>query len=239
VDAANLKVVNLRSGYGSLTVIDGISVHADAGEIVALIGANGAGKSTLLKTVAGLVPHSSGRIFFQGREISRLPAEARASLGLALVPEGRGLFPGMSVEENLALGGHARRLTRAQLRQRVEHVCGLFPVLSERMTAKAGQLSGGQQQALALARAMVGQPDVLLLDEPSTGLAPLVIQEVFTQIRQLKAAGVTIMLAEQNVREALLMADRAYVMKTGRVVLEGSGQSLIQSPEVQKAYLGL
>jgi branched-chain amino acid transport system ATP-binding protein len=233
-----LRVINLQVGYGSLKVIDGLSMHVEAGEVVALIGANGAGKSTLLKSIAGLIPLAGGHLLLRGKDVSRLPAEVRACRGLTLVPEGRGLFPGMSVLDNLRMGGYAQGFNRHELAGRIEQVCALFPILSERPAELARNLSGGQQQALALARALVGKPDVLLLDEPSTGLAPVLVQELFAQIRQLKALGLGIMIAEQNVGEALKSADRAYVMKTGKIVLEGPAERLMQSPDVQKAYLG-
>jgi branched-chain amino acid transport system ATP-binding protein len=233
-----LRIINLRSGYGGLQVIDGVSLHASPGEIVALIGANGAGKSTLLKAIAGLLPANTGRILFQGKDLSRWRAEERAAQGLTLVPEGRGLFPDMTVRENLLMGGYARQAGHRQLNDSVQRVCRLFPVLGERMDERAANLSGGQQQALALARALVGEPVVVLLDEPSTGLAPALVKDLFRQIQQLKAANVAVILAEQNVREALKTADRAYVMKTGRIVLEGTAVELAGSSEIQKAYLG-
>lgn len=233
-----LKIVNLRSGYGSLRVIDGISLHVKAGEIVTLIGANGAGKSTLLKTVAGLLPATEGRVLFEDKDIAGWPAERIAAFGLTLVPEGRGLFPGMTVLDNLRMGGYARHLKARQLDRRVEQACAVFPVLSERLSERAGHLSGGQQQMLALARALVGQPKALLLDEPSTGLAPLLVTEVLQKIQQLKSSGLAILLAEQNVQGALRISDRAYVMKTGRVALDGPAAELMKSEEINQAYLG-
>ncbi|HRY50031.1 MAG TPA: ABC transporter ATP-binding protein [Candidatus Paceibacterota bacterium] len=233
-----LRVINLRSGYGGLQVLDGVSIHVSPGEIVALIGANGAGKSTLLKAIAGLLPVNTGRILFQGKDLSKCRAEDRAAQGLTLVPEGRGLFSGMTIRENLLMGGYARHARQRHLNERVQRVCRLFPVLNERMNERASNLSGGQQQALALARALVGEPLVLLLDEPSTGLAPALVKELFRQIQQLKAARIAVILAEQNVRQALKTADRAYVMKTGKIVLEGPSAVLAGSSEIQKAYLG-
>ncbi len=220
-------------------VVDGISLRVHPGEAVALVGANGSGKSTLLKTIAGLVPAAEGRVLLAGRDVARQPAHRVAAAGCTLVPEGRGLFPGLSVLDNLRLGGYARRLAGRQLARRVERAAGFFPALESRLGQPAGTLSGGQQQMLALARALVGEPQLLLLDEPSTGLAPLVVREIFEKIRGLKQAGVSLMLAEQNVQEALRLAGRAYVMQTGRIVLEGPAAELARSGEVQKAYLGM
>jgi branched-chain amino acid transport system ATP-binding protein len=234
-----LKVVHLACGYGSVRVVHGVSLHVSKGEVIALVGANGSGKSTLLKTIAGLLPPLEGRILLKGKEMAGQPAERIAAAGLTLLPEGRGLFPGMSVLDNLRLGGFARRLSRRAEAERLEMVCSDFPALREKLAQKAGSLSGGQQQMLALARAMVGAPEVLLLDEPSTGLAPMVVAEVFTKIKVLKQAGVTIILAEQNVSRALELADRAYVMKTGRVVMEGPADEVSGADEVQRAYLGM
>jgi branched-chain amino acid transport system ATP-binding protein len=234
-----LKVVHLKSGYHGLMVVDGISLRVHPGEAVALVGANGSGKSTLLKTIAGLVPAAEGRVLLAGRDVARQPAHRVAAAGCTLVPEGRGLFPGLSVLDNLRLGGYARRLAGRQLARRVERAAGFFPALESRLGQPAGTLSGGQQQMLALARALVGEPQLLLLDEPSTGLAPLVVREIFEKIRGLKQAGVSLMLAEQNVQEALRLAGRAYVMQTGRIVLEGPAAELARSGEVQKAYLGM
>ena len=234
-----LRGIHLVSGYGPLKVINGVSMHIKAGELVALVGANGAGKSTLLKTLAGLVAPSEGRLLLDGKDISRFPAHRIARAGLSLVPEGRGLFPELTVRDNLRMGGYARRLAGTALAGRIEAVCAGFPVLGGRMEERAGNLSGGQQQLLAIARALVGQPGVLLLDEPSTGLAPKMITEVFDHIQALKRAGTTVILAEQNVREALRLADRAYVLQTGRVILEGPAAQVAEAAEVQRAYLGM
>ena len=233
-----LKVVHLVSGYGSLRALDGVSLHVKKGEVIALVGANGSGKSTLLNTIAGLIRPSEGRVLLNGKEMAGRSANRVAAAGLTLVPEGRGLFPGMSVIENLRMGGYARRISGGVLARRIETVCAGFPALAAKLPQTAGSLSGGQQQMLALARALVGEPDVLLLDEPSTGLAPLLVAEVFEKIRELKQAGMTIILAEQNVRQALQVADRAYVMRTGRVVMEGPARTVSESDEVRKAYLG-
>ncbi|MGO8678495.1 MAG: ABC transporter ATP-binding protein [Limisphaerales bacterium] len=234
-----LKIIHLYCGYGSLRVVQGVSMHLSRGEVIALVGANGSGKSTLLKTIAGLIPPFEGRILLKGKEMAGQPAERIAAAGLTLLPEGRGLFPEMSVLENLRMGGYARRLSRRAGAERLDVVCSGFPALREKLAQKAGSLSGGQQQMLALARAMVGAPEVLLLDEPSTGLAPLVVEEVFTKIKVLKQTGVAIILAEQNVSRALEIADRAYVMKTGRLVMEGPAAELLRSDEIKRAYLGM
>lgn len=234
-----LKVVHLVSGYGALRVITGVSLHVARGEVVTLIGANGSGKSTLLKTIAGLVAPVEGRVLLKGREMAGRPANAVAAAGLTLVPEGRGLFPGMSVLENLRMGGYARGLGGRRLAERIDTVCAGFPALLEKFEQRAGSLSGGQQQILALARALVGAPEILLLDEPSTGLAPLLVAEVFDRIKELKRGGMTIILAEQNVGQALQVADRAYVMKTGRVVMEGPSSQVAEADEVRQAYLGM
>ena len=234
-----LRVINLQAGYGALTVIDGISLRVEPGEVIALLGGNGAGKSTLLKTIAGLILPKEGRILLKGKPVTGWPAERLAAAGLTLVPEGRGLFPGMSVLENLRLGGYARRLSGRRLAEQVAQMYELFPALAERPGTRAGHLSGGQQQMLALAKALIGSPNILLLDEPSTGLAPLLVAEVFTRIAQLKAAGITILIAEQNVQLALQAADRAYVIENGRIVLSGSASELMESDEVKRAYLGI
>ncbi len=234
-----LRVINLNAGYGALTVIDGISLSVTSGEVVALLGGNGAGKSTLLKTVAGLLAPAEGRILLNGKAITGLPAERIAARGLTLVPEGRGLFPGMSVHDNLRLGGYARGFRGAKLAANIRLAYAMFPALAERPREKAGRLSGGQQQMLALGRALVGEPDLLLLDEPSTGLAPLLVAEVFAIIRRLKEAGKTLLLAEQNVQHALQVADRGYVLENGRIALQGPAGELLASDDVRKAYLGV
>lgn len=233
-----LKVIHLCSGYGPLRVLHGISMNVQKGEIVALLGANGAGKSTLLKTIAGLEPPQEGRIQLEDRDLAGWPAHRIAAQGLALVPEGRGLFPGMSVLENLRMGGYAQKIRGAEMARRVDEACERFPDLKAKLQERAGSLSGGQQQMLALARALTGSPRVLLLDEPSTGLAPLLVAAMFEQIRQLKESGLAIVLAEQNVQGALRVADRAYVLKNGRVVMNGPARDLMDSDEVRQTYLG-
>lgn len=233
-----LKIVHLCSGYDSLRVLHGVSLNVKQGEIVALLGANGAGKSTLLKTVAGLLPPMEGRILFQDRNLAGWAAHRMAAAGVALVPEGRGLFPGMTVRDNLRMGLYGRALTGADIRRRMEQACEAYPDLREKLDQRANELSGGQQQMLALARALISQPRVLLLDEPSTGLAPLLVAEMLKRIESLKTTGMGIILAEQNVQGALRIADRGYVLKNGRIVLEGPSRVLAESEEVRHAYLG-
>lgn len=233
-----IKAVHLTSGYGRLLVLRGVSVHAGKGEIIALVGSNGSGKSTLLKTLAGLITPVEGRLFFEGRDVSRWPAERLVGAGMAFVPEGRGLFPDMSVLDNLKMGVYGRNCGAEQWKKRLDKACADFPVVGEKLGQKAGSLSGGQQQSLALARALIGEPKVLLLDEPSTGLAPKLVSEIFSLILKLKHEGKTVILAEQHVQEALRVADRAYVMKTGKVVLDGPAAQLLESNEIKSAYLG-
>jgi branched-chain amino acid transport system ATP-binding protein len=229
-----LKVRNLRSGYGRLEVIKGVSFHAAPGEVVALVGANGAGKSTLLKTLAGLLPSWSGEIAVQGRPIAGQPAWRGVFNGLTLVPEGRLVFAGMSVMDNLLVGGYRNPDRRAVIGEMLE----LFPRLRERAQQPAGTLSGGEQQMLAIARALAGRPRLLLLDEPSMGLAPLIVRELFGLIRTLRRNDLTVLLVEQNAVAALQVADRAYVLETGAITLEGDAADLRDHPEVRRAYLG-
>ena len=233
-----LKAVNLRSGYGALQVVNGVSLRVQPGEIVALIGANGAGKSTLLKTLAGVIHPTEGRVLLRDQPVAGWPAHKLARRGLVLVPEGRALFPGMTVLDNLRMGGYPKNLGGAALAARIEAMCVRFPALREKLRQRAGELSGGQRQMLAIARALISEPEILLLDEPSTGLAPLLVAEIFECIRQLQQAGISILLAEQNVQGTLRIAQRAYVMQTGRIVLDGPAADLLRSEQIQKAYLG-
>lgn len=234
-----LRIINVSAGYGALRVLDGISLRVEPGEVIALLGGNGAGKSTLLKTMAGVLPPLEGRILLQGKEVTGAPAERMAAAGLTLVPEGRGLFPRLTVLENLRLGGYVRRLTGAALAERIEQAVTLFPILAERRQQHAGSLSGGQQQMLAIAKALIGSPQILLLDEPSTGLAPKLVADVFAKVQLLKETGMTILLAEQHVQHALQIADRAYVLENGRITLSGPAETLLASHDVQRAYLGM
>jgi branched-chain amino acid transport system ATP-binding protein len=224
----------MRCGYGSLAVIKGVSLHVEQGEIVSLIGANGAGKTSLLKAIAGLLPSWAGSICLDGRDVTGAPAWRGVSRGVVLVPEGRGIFADMTVMDNLILGGYRNRDRRLA----IDRVLERFPRLRERQRQVAGTLSGGEQQMLAIARALVGMPRLLLLDEPSMGLAPLIVKDVFEIVRGLRSQGVTVFLVEQNAVAALGIADRGYVLETGEVILEGSGESLRENPEVKRAYLG-
>ncbi len=234
-----LKIRNLYAYYGSVTALSGVTCHIKEGEIVALIGANGAGKTTLLNAICGLV-RKKGEVAFQDREVSRLPAERLVGLGISQVPEGRQLFAPMTVAENLELGAYLRygRQAKADISDDLERVFRLFPVLKERQTQQAGTMSGGEQQMLAIARALMARPRLLLLDEPSLGLAPLVVEDILATINHLKAEGMTILLVEQNARAALKVAERAYVLETGRIILSGSAQDLLADRQVTRAYLG-
>ena len=236
-----LEARGLTAGYGDLTVLHGIDLHVAAGEIVALIGANGAGKTTLAKTISGLLPVRRGRIVLDGRAIESLPPRARVRLGIAHVPEGRQIIGGLTVGDNLRLGAYAvrRRLGAAGIARRLEAVCRHFPALTERLDTPAGNLSGGQQQMLAIARALMIEPRVLILDEPSLGLSPRLVAETFGLIAALRAQGLAILLSEQNAQLSLAIADRAYVIETGRVALEGSGAELLGRAEVAARYLGV
>jgi branched-chain amino acid transport system ATP-binding protein len=236
-----LKVRNLEAGYGALRVLAQVSLHVAAGEIVTLIGANGAGKSTLLRALCGLLAPSGGEVVFNGRSIRGLPAERVVDLGIALVPEGRQVFAAMSVEENLLLGGYvaARRGREGRgAPAALAQVYDLFPVLRERTAQLAGTLSGGEQQMLAMGRALMTDPRLLMMDEPSMGLAPLIVRDIFRAIQRLRDEGRTVLLVEQNARAALRIADRGYVIETGRLVLEGEAGFLLGDREVQRAYLG-
>jgi branched-chain amino acid transport system ATP-binding protein len=234
------RVRNIRAGYDGLEILHGVSLHVDAGEIVTIIGANGAGKSTLLNALAGIMRPFSGSALFAGGEISGLPAESVAARGCLLVPEGRQIFGDLTVWENLLLGAYlrARRDGRRKIEKDIEEVCLLFPILAQRREQAAGTLSGGEQQMLALGRALMARPSLLMLDEPSIGLAPLVVREIFKVIVTLRGQGVTVLLVEQNARAALSIADRGYVMETGRILVEGSAEELRGNHDVRRAYLG-
>ncbi len=232
-----LSVNDLHVRYGSIEVLKGISLKVRRGEIVALIGANGAGKSTTLMAISGIVPASKGSIRFSGKEINTLPSEQRVARGITQVPEGRRLFPRMTVKENLGIGG-ALRSDRAEMEKDMEWVLKLFPVLKKRVSQLAGTLSGGEQQMLALARGLMAKPELLLLDEPSLGLAPKLVGELFALIRKIHELGITLLLVEQNAYQALQVAQTAYVLETGSVALHGPAADLRKNPAVREAYLG-
>jgi branched-chain amino acid transport system ATP-binding protein len=232
-----LEVTGLGCHYGPIQALDDVSLTVGDGELVALVGANGAGKTTLLRTVSGIQPVSAGAVLFDGVDITALAAERRVRLGIVQVPEGRQVLGPMTVEDNLALGGYTR--TRAEVKETLEQVYEMFPVLRERRGQAAGILSGGQQQMLAIARALMARPRILLLDEPSMGLSPILVDEVFEKIVAQKAAGTTIFLVEQNAFLALSIADRAYVLEAGRVILADTGEALKSNEKVKAAYLGL
>jgi len=234
-----LEIKDLRVFYGKIEAIKGISVVVNQGEIVTLIGANGAGKTTTLKTVSGLRPVGGGQILFDGEDISKVPAHIRTAMGISQAPEGRGIFPGMTVLENLEIGKYFRKDRKNEMAQDLEEVYHLFPRLKERANQAGGTLSGGEQQMLAIGRALMSRPKVLLLDEPSMGLAPMMIQNIFNIITQInKELGTTILLVEQNAQQALQRAHRAYVLETGKVVKEAKAADLLNDPDVKAAYLG-
>ena len=233
-----LEIKDLRVHYGKIEAIKGVSVVVNQGEIGSLIGANGAGKTTILKTISGLRPVSSGQIVFDGQDINKIPAHDRVGLGISQVPEGRGIFPGMTVLENLEMGKFFRKDRAAEMNEDIEKVFHLFPRLKERISQAGGTLSGGEQQMLAIGRALMARPKVLLLDEPSMGLAPMMIQNIFNIITEINKSGTTILLVEQNAQQALQRAHRAYVLETGKVVKEAKASDLLNDPAVREAYLG-
>ena len=233
-----LEIKDLRVHYGKIEAIRGISVTVNEGEIVTLIGANGAGKTTTLKTISGLRPVSSGSITFDGQDISKMAAHDRVRLGISQAPEGRGIFPGMSVLENLEMGKYHLKMKNAEIQEDLEKVYTLFPRLKEREKQAGGTLSGGEQQMLAIGRALMARPKVLLLDEPSMGLAPQMIANIFRIITEINKQGVTILLVEQNAQQALQRADRAYVLETGSITKEAKAKDLLNDPHVKSAYLG-
>jgi branched-chain amino acid transport system ATP-binding protein len=232
-----LTLKSVQAGYGRLPVLKGISLHVRAGEVVTLIGGNGAGKTTTLRTISGLLPPRKGVIEFAGQDLTRLAAERIVTLGLALVPEGRRVFRTLSVTANLELGAFHRR-DKGEVRRDLEEIRERFPILKERAHQAAGILSGGEQQILVIGRALMARPRLLMLDEPSMGLAPRMVAQVYDILAKLKGGGTTILLVEQNARAALKVADRGYVLETGRIILDGSAADLRDDPEVQRAYLG-
>lgn len=232
-----LSIENVKSAYGRIEVLHGVTLHVDAGEIVTLIGANGAGKTTLMHAIYGVQPITNGVIRYEGEPIEQQPAHARVALGISQVPEGRQIFEPLSVKDNLMLGAWLRR--DGDLEEDLARVCALFPMLEAIREMPAGALSGGQQQMLAIGRALMAKPRLLLLDEPSMGLAPNLVDQVLSAIRALKADSLTILLVEQNARAALSIADRAYVMETGKVTLSGSAAEIRADRRVKEAYLGI
>jgi branched-chain amino acid transport system ATP-binding protein len=232
-----LDIENLRSRYGRIEVLHGASLNVSAGEIVTLVGSNGAGKTTLLRAISGVQPVSGGAIRFNGQPIQTLPAHRRVTLGIAQVPEGRQVFAPLSIEDNLKLGAWTR--ADADIGADIDSVYETFPILREKRSVPAGGLSGGQQQMLAIGRALMARPKLMLLDEPSMGLAPLIVDQIFEIIAGLKRRGITVLLVEQNAYAALAIADRGYVMETGRIALHGTGRELLEDSKVRSAYLGV
>ncbi|EFL51320.1 ABC transporter related protein [Solidesulfovibrio fructosivorans JJ]] len=233
-----LEIADIHTFYGNIQALRGVSLRIEAGEIVTLIGANGAGKTTTLMSISGVTPPRRGKVTFLGQETTRFSTERIVSLGITQVPEGRMIFPRLTVKENLLMGGYLRR-DKAELRADEEKVYDLFPVLKERRAQMGGTLSGGEQQMLAIGRALLARPKLLLLDEPSLGLAPLVVENIFEIIQQINRDGVTVLLVEQNAQMALQIAHRGYVLETGRLTLEGPARDLLNDPKVRSAYLGL
>jgi branched-chain amino acid transport system ATP-binding protein len=233
-----LEVQDLKVCYGKIEAIKGISLNVNKGEIVTLVGANGAGKTTLLKTISGILKPSAGVINFEGKDIQGIAPHDRVIEGLCQAPEGRGIFPGMTVLENLEMGKYARKDWKNELKEDLDRIYTLFPRLKERQSQAGGTLSGGEQQMLSIGRALMSRPRLLLLDEPSMGLAPMFIQQIFNIIREIQTQGVSILLVEQNAAQALSCANRAYILETGNIVKEGAGKDLLNDDEIKKAYLG-
>lgn len=235
-----LEVKEITVGYGRIEALHGVSLHVEKGQLVTLIGANGAGKTTTMRAISGIRPLSRGSIFFDGQDISRMKAYKRVLEGIIQAPEGRGVFPGMTVQENLDMGHYGRKFaTKAEYQETLDRAFEFFPRLLERRTQAGGTLSGGEQQMLAIGRALMARPRVLLLDEPSMGLAPMVIQQIFRIVSEINAQGTTILLVEQNARQALSRSDHAYVLETGEVIKSGPGRELLADPAIKEAYLGV
>jgi branched-chain amino acid transport system ATP-binding protein len=235
-----LEIRDMTVGYGRIEALHGISLSVDEGELVTLIGANGAGKTTTMRAISGIRPLTSGSVHFDGKDITKMKAHLRVLAGIVQAPEGRGVFPGMTVQENLDMGHYGRTFpSKAEYRSTLEHVFELFPRLAERRTQMGGTMSGGEQQMIAIGRALMARPRVLLLDEPSMGLAPMIIQQIFRIISDINKTGVTILLVEQNAQQALSRSDRAYILETGEVVKEGPGPELLADPAIKEAYLGV
>ena len=234
---AMLQVTDLKVNYGVIQAIKGVSFEVNEGEVIALIGANGAGKTTILHTVTGLIAPKSGKIEFEGKDITKMPAHKIVTLGMAHVPEGRRVFADLSVYENLLMGAFTRK-DKDEIAKTLEMVYKRFPRLRERKNQVAGTLSGGEQQMLAMGRALMSHPKILLMDEPSMGLSPLFVNEIFDIIKEVNASGTTVLLVEQNAKKALSIADRAYVLETGKIVLDAAADVLMNDPYIKKAYLG-
>ncbi len=233
-----IELKDINAGYGQVQIVRDVSMNIDNNEIVALIGANGAGKSTIIKTISGMLPVSSGSIIFEGKRIENMPAHKIITNGIALVPEGRRLFPYMTVQENLELGAYVEN-NREKVQENMEWVFSLFPILQERRAQLAGTFSGGEQQMLTIGRALMSKPKFLMMDEPSLGLSPMIVDEVFKTVEVLQNEGVTILLVEQNVRKSLEIVSRGYVLEHGRIVLSGEAKELLEDENVKKAYLGM
>ena len=233
-----LSLQNIAIHYSKVPAVHDVSIEVNEGEIVALVGGNGNGKSSTLRAVAGLNPVAHGKIVFDSQDVTGVPAHRRTGLGLSLVPEGRRLFPKLTVEKNLRLGAFTRR-DAIEIEQSLDYVFDMFPILKGRRHQIAGTMSGGEQQMLAISRGLMAKPRLLMLDEPSWGIAPKLVTKILDTIQQINAAGITILVVEQNVKRALEIAHRAYVLQTGRIVLAGSGKELLGNPDIQKAYLGL
>jgi branched-chain amino acid transport system ATP-binding protein len=232
-----LTLENISVNYGAINALKGVSMHVEQGEVITLIGANGAGKTTTLRTITGLLNPREGRVTFEGEDISSVPTHKLVARGIAMSPEGRGVFANLTVRENLQMGAYLKKNKR-EIAEDMENGFRLFPRLKERETQKAGTLSGGEQQMLAMARALMSRPRLLLLDEPSLGLAPLVVHTIFEAIEEIRGKGTTILLVEQNAHAALGHSDRAYVLETGRIVMEGPSKELAADPRIKEAYLG-
>lgn len=232
-----LTIENIYVNYGAIEALTGVSMHVEKGEVVTLIGANGAGKTTTLRTITGLLEPREGRILFENEEISGMPTHKLVARGISMSPEGRGVFANLSVRENLQMGAYLRT-NKAEIAKDIERAFIMFPRLKERQSQKAGTLSGGEQQMLAMSRALMSRPRLLLLDEPSLGLAPLVVHTIFEAIEDIRSEGTTILLVEQNAHAALKHSDRAYVLETGNIVMEGPSAELAADPRIKEAYLG-
>ena len=235
-----LKIDRLNASYGSIHVLKEVSIKVPTGKVVSIIGANGAGKSTLLKSISGLIKSSTGRILYKEKNIAGMPANRIVGLGISQVPEGRQIFAHLTVRDNINLGAYHyfKRSNRPEIKERMERVYEMFPILEKRSKQIAGTLSGGEQQMLAIGRALMGRPELLLLDEPSMGIAPLIVREIFNVIKQLNQAGTTVLLVEQNARAALKVAHHSYVLERGEIVLEGLAAELLDNPKVKEHYLG-